>query len=63
MSTPLLFIYTLKAFHNIIFNAFDREEEHFYEFQIGGREPNDPAATRYGLKMAMDSSDVHDAEH
>lgn len=40
---------TLEDFHNIIFDAFNREEEHLYEFQIGGKGPNDPKARRYIL--------------
>lgn len=40
---------TLEDFHQAIFDAFDREEEHLYEFQIGGRGPNDPKAKRYVL--------------
>ena len=38
---------TLEDLHHILFDAFDREEEHMYEFQIGGRGPNDPEAQRY----------------
>jgi hypothetical protein len=45
---------TLQDLHHILFEAFDREEEHLYEFQIGGRGPNDPKARRYGLKMIGD---------
>ncbi|MCU0567129.1 MAG: plasmid pRiA4b ORF-3 family protein [Oculatellaceae cyanobacterium Prado106] len=44
---------TLADLHKIIFEAFDREEEHMYEFQIGGQGPNDPNARRYGLKQAF----------
>jgi Domain of unknown function (DUF6398)/Plasmid pRiA4b ORF-3-like protein len=44
---------TLADLHNIIFKAFDRFEEHFYEFQLRGEGPNDPNADRYGLAMAM----------
>lgn len=47
---------TLKDLHQILFKAFDREEEHLYEFQIGGRGPNDPKAKRYGLKQAGSGS-------
>jgi hypothetical protein len=36
-----------------IFKAFDREEQHLYEFQVGGRGPQDPKAKCYGLPMAM----------
>ena len=35
---------TLRDLHNAIFKAFDREEEHMYEFQIGGKGPQDPKA-------------------
>ena len=40
---------TLEDFHHAIFDAFEREEEHMYEFQIGGKGPNDPKAGRYSL--------------
>lgn len=39
---------TLADLHQAIFDAFDREEEHLYEFQVGGQRPNDPNAERYG---------------
>ena len=45
---------TLEDFHYAIFDAFDREEEHMYEFQIGGKGPMDPKARRYVLPMSMD---------
>ncbi len=45
---------TLADLHGAIFDAFDREEEHMYEFQIGGRGPMDPKARRYVLPVAMD---------
>jgi len=45
---------TLQQFHRAIFHAFDREEEHMYEFQIGGKGPMDPKARTYVLPMAMD---------
>ncbi len=44
---------TLADLHNIIFKAFDRVEEHFYEFQLKGERPNDPNADRYGLAMSL----------
>ncbi|MBX2863366.1 MAG: plasmid pRiA4b ORF-3 family protein [Leptolyngbyaceae cyanobacterium MAG.088] len=53
--------HTLKDLHRLLFNAFDREEEHLYEFQLGGRGPNDPKATRYGVSMPGDPSSVNDA--
>lgn len=46
---------TLADLHNIIFTAFDREEEHLYEFQLGGKRPNDPNAERYGIKIPDDA--------
>ncbi|MBE9011388.1 hypothetical protein IQ250_14345 [Pseudanabaenaceae cyanobacterium LEGE 13415] len=49
---------TLAELHAIIFRAFDREEEHFYEFQLKGNRPNDPNADRYGLPSPLqDESD------
>ena len=39
---------TLQQLHEAIFDAFDREEEHMYEFQLGGKGPMDPKAKRYG---------------
>jgi hypothetical protein len=45
---------TLAELHRAIFDAFDREDEHLYEFQLGGKRPMDPKARRYGLAMAMD---------
>ncbi len=49
---------TLQDLHKIIFKAFDREEEHMYEFQVGGSGPQDPNARRYGLKQAFSNSDL-----
>jgi len=45
---------TLQQLHYAIFAAFDREDEHMYEFQIGGTEPNDPDARRYVLPALAD---------
>jgi hypothetical protein len=45
---------TLEDLHNTIFEAFDREEEHMYEFQVGGRGPMDPQARRYVLSTEME---------
>ncbi len=50
---------TLEDLHHIIFRAFDREEEHLYEFQLKGSGPGDPNADRYGL--AMNSKDDFDS--
>jgi len=49
---------TLAQLHTIIFKAFDREDEHMYEFQVGGRGPQDSNARRYCLKEAFSSSDI-----
>ena len=46
--------HTLAHLHRAIFNAFDRDDEHLCEFQIGGKGPMDPKARRYGLSMAID---------
>jgi len=47
---------TLTKLHDAIFDAFDREEEHMYEFQVGGKGPMDTKAKRYVLPMAADDS-------
>lgn len=44
---------TLADLHSVIFKAFDREEEHMYEFQLKGKGPNDPNADRYGLAIGL----------
>ncbi len=51
---------TLAELHNSIFAAFDREEEHLYEFQLGGKRPNDPKAKRYGMPMPDDPDSLSD---
>ncbi len=38
---------TLADLHETIFDAFDREEEHLYEFQFKGAGPEDPEAEHY----------------
>ena len=45
--------HTLADLHHAIFAAFGRDDEHMYEFQIGGKRPMDPKAKRYGPSMAM----------
>src|SRR5437762_304034 len=42
---------SLQDLHHAIFSAFDREEEHLYEFQLG-EGPMDPEARRYVLPHA-----------
>ena len=48
---------TLAELHRAIFDAFDREQEHMYEFQIGGEGPMDPQARRYVLPAGMHGGD------
>lgn len=45
---------TLQELHRAIFNAFDREDEHMYEFQVGGKGPMDRKARRYTLHVSDD---------
>ncbi len=44
---------TLMDLHYAIFDALGREEEHAYEFQLGGKGPMDPKAKRYVLPGAF----------
>jgi hypothetical protein len=44
---------TLEDLHQALFDAYGREEEHMYEFQLGGQGPMDPKAKRYVLPMAF----------
>jgi Plasmid pRiA4b ORF-3-like protein len=44
---------SLKELHHAIFDAFDRWEEHMYEFQFG-KGPMDPQGTRYVLPQAFE---------
>lgn len=41
---------TLDDLHDIIFDAFDRFDPHMYEFQIGGKGPNDTDARKYAVR-------------
>jgi hypothetical protein len=45
---------TLEDLHNALFDAYGREEEHMYEYQLGGKGPMDPKAKRYVLPMAFE---------
>ena len=47
---------TLSQLHDAIFDAFDRDDEHMYEFQVGGKKPMDPKARRYVLPMVADDA-------
>lgn len=53
---------TLDDLHQAIFNAFDREDAHMYEFQIGGKKPMDRKAVRYGIALDEDSFEEKSAE-
>ena len=44
---------TLHELHHVIFDAFDRWDDHLYEFQFGKR-PMDPAAPRYVLPSSFE---------
>ena len=44
---------TLEQLHECIFAAFDRDDPHMYEFQMG-KGPTDPKGPRYVLPMAAD---------
>ena len=50
---------TMDALHEAIFEAFDRDDEHMYEFEIGGKRPMDPKARRYVHPYAMEDEDVY----
>jgi Plasmid pRiA4b ORF-3-like protein len=45
---------TLEDLHVAIFDAFDRYDEHMYEFQFGKR-PMEPNAPRYVLPFALET--------
>ncbi|UCE61165.1 MAG: plasmid pRiA4b ORF-3 family protein [Phycisphaerales bacterium] len=45
---------TFEDLHYAIFDAFDREDEHMYEFQVGGKAPMDPKARRYTLESDIE---------
>ena len=46
---------TLEQLHDVLFDAFGRDDEHLYEFQIGGKGPMDRKARRYVLPMEMEN--------
>jgi len=51
---------TLEDLHHAIFKAYDRWEEHLYEFQFGKR-PFDPKGLKYGISEAADKPGTRDA--
>ena len=54
---------TLDDLHEAIFEAFDRDDPHMYEFQIGGKKPMDRKAVRYGLVFEDDIFADSDTEN
>jgi hypothetical protein len=46
---------TLEDLHYAIFDAFGREDQHMYEFQVGGKGPMDSKARRYVLSGAFEN--------
>lgn len=54
---------SLEILHYAIFGAFGREDEHMYEFQVGGKGAMDPKTQKYVLPMAMgDTSAENNAD-
>lgn len=52
---------TLEQLHRAIFDAFDRHDEHLYQFQFGKR-PFDPEGTNYGIpELGIDDAEILDA--
>jgi hypothetical protein len=49
---------TLEDLHCAIFGAFDREDQHMYEFQVGGKGPMDPKARRYVLSVNLEAGEA-----
>jgi Plasmid pRiA4b ORF-3-like protein len=47
---------TLEDLHLAIFEAFDRDDNHMYEFQFGGTSPDDPRAKRYSLSALYENA-------
>lgn len=53
---------TFRDLHDAIFEAFDREDEHMYEFQIGGKGPQDPNAKCYVSDTTNEEATGHVAQ-
>lgn len=47
---------TLEDLHWAIFHAFDRDDDHLFEFQFGGSRPQDRKAKSYVDQLAADHS-------
>lgn len=52
---------TLEALHWAIFRAFDREDAHCYQFELGGKKPMDRKASVYSIEACCDDPRAHDA--
>jgi hypothetical protein len=48
---------TLDDLHGIIFEAFDRCDEHMYQFEFGGKRRHDPNARHYTLPEALEDEE------
>lgn len=48
---------TLHDLHAAIFDAFDRKEDHLYEFQVGGKGPMDERARKFGTPVPVGTHD------
>jgi hypothetical protein len=48
---------SLEDLHDAIYAAFDRWDEHMWEFQIGGENPFDKNGRRYVLPIVLDEPD------
>jgi hypothetical protein len=51
---------TLQQLHEAIFRAYDRWDEHLYEFQFG-RRPFDPKGPKYGIPQGINRKGYGDA--
>jgi hypothetical protein len=51
---------TLGDLHQAIFDAFDRDDEHMYQFEVGGKKPMDRKARRYTIHV--EDPEEEDAE-
>jgi hypothetical protein len=51
---------TLAELHEAIYAAFDRDDPHMFEFQVGGKAPMDDDAHRYVLPFALEDKFFED---
>lgn len=50
---------TLENLHLAIFESVDFEDEHLYDFEVGGKKPLTKGATRYTLKVPHHTSGLY----